>query len=72
MRKQERKISIAFYQGDNHNNLFGDFRSYGIKLILEKNGPIFSSFNVVTDDRKQFQFPEMVFNNFGIQLMGRH
>ena len=62
-----RNISNEFYEGE-LNIFFVIFEDIASKL--EKIGPIFSSFNpfpslpfVATDDRKQFQCREIVFNN---------
>ena len=62
--KTRRKISNEFYQ-EVFTIFFGKTASK-----LEQIGPIFSSFNpfpslpsVATDDRKQFQFRKVVFNN---------
>ena len=64
-----RKISNEFFSGRaNHNIVLVIFENVASKL--EKIGPIFSSFNplpslpsVATDDRKQFQYRKIVFNN---------
>ena len=64
-----REISIEFYQGQLTIIIFlVIFENIASKL--EKIGPIFSSFNpfpslpsVATDDRKQFQWRKIVFNN---------
>ena len=52
----------------NHNNIL--VICAGIAIKFEKVGPMFSSFNpcqslpsVETDDRKQFQYPNVVLQN---------
>ena len=67
--KTIRKISNEFYQGElTIIIILAIFEDMASKL--EKNGPIFSSFNpfpslpsVATDGRKKFQCREMAFNN---------
>ena len=63
------KISNEFYQGELTIIIFWVIFE-NIASKLEKIGPIFSSFNpfpslpsVATDDRKQFQYRKIVFNN---------
>ena len=64
-----RRISNEFYQGGITIIIFR-LISEDIASKLEKIGPMFSSFNpfpslplAVADDRKQFQYCKIVFNN---------